>query len=154
MERRIVSQLLACMNQPLDSHKSSNHVLVIGATNRPDAIDPALRRPGRFTREFTIGIPDESARKDILSVLIRSLNLKLEDSIDLQKIARSTPGFVGADLRDLAAEADELAMMRIVDGKYYIREYPDDWWRGWSPEECDKRAIKMSDFEVFVPGLL
>ncbi|MCD7464382.1 hypothetical protein HAX54_052610 [Datura stramonium] len=122
MERRIVTQL---MTEP-------GSVLVIGATNRPDAIDPALRRPGRFDREIALAIPDENARVQILSVLTR--NLRVEGAFDLMKIARSTPGFVGADLASLTNKADD--------------DDAEEWWRKpWSPEEMEKLSINMADFE-------
>ncbi|KAH6804893.1 cell division cycle 48C [Perilla frutescens var. frutescens] len=117
MERRIVTQLMTCMDEshrlvkPVDD--DAGYVLVIGATNRPDAVDPALRRPGRFDREIVLGVPDEVARVEILSVL--TSNLKVEGAFDLVKIARSTPGFVGADLAALANKAGNLAMKRIID---------------------------------------
>ncbi|KAG8371639.1 hypothetical protein BUALT_Bualt13G0109100 [Buddleja alternifolia] len=88
------------------------YVLVIGATNRSDAIDPALRRPGRFDREIVLGVPDESARVEILLVL--TSKLRLEGAFDLVKIARSTAGFVGADFAELANEAAKLALERII----------------------------------------
>ncbi|KAK7246860.1 hypothetical protein RIF29_41730 [Crotalaria pallida] len=161
MEKRIVTQLMSCMDQstrlmqPADSPESSDdrpgYVLVIGATNRPDAVDPALRRPGRFDREIIVGIPDESSREEILSVLTR--NLKLDGSFDLRKIARSTPGFVGADLAALANKAGNLAMKRVIDERKHdlMNDLTEDWWRKpWLPEEIDKLAIKMSDFEEAV----
>ncbi|XP_071736062.1 cell division control protein 48 homolog C-like [Rutidosis leptorrhynchoides] len=167
MERRIVTQLMTCMDE---SHRvakaddnSNNvettdgkpgYVLVIGATNRPDAVDPALRRPGRFDREIALGIPDEKARMKILDVLTRSL--KLEGEFDLVKLARSTPGFVGADLAALVNKAGNLAMKRIIDGRKseLFNENSDveqieDWWRkAWTPEEMEKLSITMCDFEV------
>ncbi|CAM6099845.1 unnamed protein product [Calypogeia fissa] len=123
MERRIVAQLLTCMddlNQPLadkeggslaPNRKKSRHVVVIGATNRPDALDPALRRAGRFDREIALGIPDEKARARILAVLAQ--NLRLEGSFDFKQIAKRTPGFVGADLAALIKEAAAVAVKRI-----------------------------------------
>ncbi|KAK6181387.1 hypothetical protein SNE40_009245 [Patella caerulea] len=109
MERRIVTQLLACMDE-LNSKKNVN-VLVIGATNRPDSIDPALRRAGRFDREISLGIPDESARRRILEVLCR--DLRLTPDFDFQQLARNSPGFVGADLMALAREAAMTAVHRV-----------------------------------------
>lgn len=165
MERRMVTQLMTCMDEtysPLkssydengdlgDSDNKPGYVLVIGATNRPDAVDPALRRPGRFDREFVLGVPDEGARAEILSVLTR--NLKLEGSFDLLKIARSTPGFVGADLAALANKAGNLAMKRIIDQRKLNfsvdQDKTDEWWRQpWLPEEMEKLSITMGDFEV------
>ncbi|KAJ1435011.1 P-loop containing nucleoside triphosphate hydrolase [Sesbania bispinosa] len=147
---RIVTKLITCMDQPPDDLEGpSGSILVIGATSRPDAIDPALRR--RFDREIIIGIPDESAREDILSMLITRNNLKLEGPIDLQKIARATPGFVGADLVALTKQASNLAMNKIVDERYVTSEPPEDWCiEPWLTEEVDKQAIKMSDFEEAV----
>ncbi|ESW20508.1 hypothetical protein PHAVU_006G215100 [Phaseolus vulgaris] len=156
MEKRIVTQLMTCMDQssrlPTDDSESAGYVLVIGATNRPDAVDPALRRPGRFDREIIIGHPDEFAREEILSVL--TSNLRLEGLFDLQKIARATSGFVGADLAALVDKAGNLAMKRIIDerrrelSEELTSEHVEDWWREpWSAEEVDKLAIKMSDFE-------
>ncbi|OWF46639.1 nuclear valosin-containing protein-like [Mizuhopecten yessoensis] len=109
MERRIVAQLLTCMDDL--SSKASAHVLVIGATNRPDSIDPALRRAGRFDREICLGIPDEKARKRILLVLCRTL--KLTENFDLDYLAKNTPGYVGADLMSLAREASMTAVNRV-----------------------------------------
>ncbi|KAF6258779.1 P-loop containing nucleoside triphosphate hydrolase protein [Scenedesmus sp. NREL 46B-D3] len=149
MERRIVAQMLTCMddlaappaaaagaaaaaaaaatdsagagNAPAsaaaeadDSHIQMNrrgHVVVIGATNRPDALDPALRRAGRFDREISLGIPTEAARCQILKVLSRSL--RLQGGFDFHAIARRTPGFVGADLAALTKEAAAVAVSRI-----------------------------------------
>ncbi|ERN13614.1 hypothetical protein AMTR_s00049p00071550 [Amborella trichopoda] len=164
MERRIVTQLLTCMDQSHqvtgfvekysdleESEDKVGNVLVIGATNRPDAVDPALRRPGRFDREIFLGIPDENARMEILSLITQ--NLRLEGSFDFQKIARLTPGYVGADLEALKNEAGNLAMARILPDKMpMIRSVLDD--RGnkeaqfpFSPEEMEKLSITMADFE-------
>ncbi|XP_033734394.1 nuclear valosin-containing protein-like isoform X2 [Pecten maximus] len=109
MERRIVAQLLTCMDD-LGS-KTDSHVLVIGATNRPDSIDPALRRAGRFDREICLGIPDEKARKRILLVLCREL--KLTENFDFDFLAKNSPGYVGADLMSLAREASMTAVNRV-----------------------------------------
>lgn len=158
-----MTQLMTCMDQssrlPTDDSESAGYVLVIGATNRPDAVDPALRRPGRFDREIIIGHPDESAREEILSVL--TSNLRLEGLFDLQKIARATSGFVGADLAALVDKAGNLAMKRIIDerrrelSEELTSEHVEDWWREpWSAEEVDKLAIKMSDFEVLFISML
>ncbi|XP_047317561.1 cell division control protein 48 homolog C-like [Impatiens glandulifera] len=117
MEKRIVTQLMTCMDisqRPSFSNETP-YVLVIGATNRPDSIDPALRRPGKFDHEFALGVPDEKARLEILTVLSRKL--RLGGSFDLLKIARSTAGFVGADLEQLAKKAAFLALMKLRDRK-------------------------------------
>ncbi|KAJ8250591.1 hypothetical protein COCON_G00225130 [Conger conger] len=102
MERRIVAQLLTCMDD-LNSLAVTAQVLVIGATNRPDSLDPALRRAGRFDREICLGIPDEGARLRILETLCRKL--RLPEDFDFRLLARLTPGYVGADLMALCREA-------------------------------------------------
>ena len=99
VERRIVSQLLTLM----DGLNSRAHVIVIGATNRPNSIDPALRRFGRFDREIDIGVPDEVGRLEILRV--HTKNMKLSEDVDLEKVAKETHGHVGADLAALCTEA-------------------------------------------------
>jgi transitional endoplasmic reticulum ATPase len=98
-EKRIVSQLLTLM----DSLKPSSNVIVIGATNRPNVIEGALRRPGRFDRELEIVIPDEDGRHEILK--IKTKDMQLDDDVDLFQIARDTHGYVGADLQQLTLEA-------------------------------------------------
>jgi transitional endoplasmic reticulum ATPase len=108
VEKRVVSQLLTLM----DGMKSRGKVVVIAATNRPDSLDPALRRPGRFDREIEIGIPDESGRKEILDIHTRGM--PLDDKVNLEQIAKITHGFVGADLEILAKEAAMLSLRRIL----------------------------------------
>ncbi|KAM2527421.1 hypothetical protein TB1_024678 [Malus domestica] len=98
VERRIVSQLLTLM----DGLKSHAHVIVMGATNHPNSIDPALRRFGRFDREIDIGVPDEVGRHEVLR--IHTKNMKLTEDVDLKKIAKDTHGYVGADLAALCTE--------------------------------------------------
>ncbi|MYL96392.1 CDC48 family AAA ATPase [Novosphingobium sp. FGD1] len=107
-EKRLVAQLLTLM----DGLNSRAHVVVIAATNRPDAIDEALRRPGRFDREIVIGVPDESGRREILGIHTRGM--PLGDKVDLRELARTTHGFVGADLAALAREAAIEAVRRIM----------------------------------------
>lgn len=164
-----MTQLITCMDvlqrlyqaHAKSSSESSNtkpgYVLVIGATNRPDALVPALRMPGRFDREIAIVVPDETGRLEILSVLTR--NLKLEGSFNILNLARSTPGFVGVDLAALANKAGNLAMKRIIDErKSELSEYSsineehsEEWWRQpWLPEEMEKLAITMADFQVLL----
>uniref|UniRef100_A0A7N6BS77 AAA+ ATPase domain-containing protein n=1 Tax=Anabas testudineus TaxID=64144 RepID=A0A7N6BS77_ANATE len=111
MERRIVAQLLTCMDD-LNSLTVTAQVLVIGATNRPDSLDPALRRAGRFDREICLGIPDEAARLRILKTLCRKL--KLPEDFNYQQLARLTPGYVGADLMALCREAAMSAVNRVL----------------------------------------
>ncbi|MFS7983029.1 putative AAA+ ATPase domain, ATPase, AAA-type, core, AAA ATPase, AAA+ lid domain-containing protein [Helianthus anomalus] len=131
MKRRIVTQLITCMGD-----RKRAYVLVIGATNRPDAIDPTLRRPGRFDHEFRLGVPDENARRKILSAITQ--NIKLEGAFDLVKVAKSTPGFVGADLEALVKEAGGIAMQRIFERKLEHSRKNEGWWRKgycWTHEE-------------------
>ncbi|MFC7323331.1 CDC48 family AAA ATPase [Halorubrum rutilum] len=107
VERRVVAQLLSLM----DGLEDRGEVVVIGATNRVDAIDPALRRGGRFDREIEVGVPDRDGRKEILQVHTR--NMPLVDGIDLDEYAENTHGFVGADLESLAKESAMHALRRI-----------------------------------------
>ena len=107
VERRVVAQLLSLM----DGLESRGQVIVIGATNRVDAVDPALRRGGRFDREIEIGVPDKNGRKEILQVHTRGM--PLVDGIDLEQYAESTHGFVGADLESLTKESAMNALRRI-----------------------------------------
>ncbi|KAL9250666.1 Cell division control protein 48 homolog C-like protein [Drosera capensis] len=172
MEKRIVTQLMTCMDDPqrlvqadkenLDSESTDSkpgYVLVIGATNMPDAVDPALRRPGRFDREISLGVPDENARAEILRVLTR--NLRLEGELDLLRIAKATPGFVAADLTSLVNEAGNLAMRRFINHKRselseasMSEEDVEEWWRSpWSDDEIFKLNIEMADFEAAVKSV-
>ena len=107
VERRVVAQLLSLM----DGLEERGEVVVIGATNRVDAIDPALRRGGRFDREIEIGVPDRDGRKEILQVHTR--NMPLAEEIDIDEYAETTHGFVGADIASLAKEAGMNAIRRI-----------------------------------------
>ncbi len=108
VERRVVAQLLAVM----DGLKARGKVVVIGATNRPNAIDPALRRPGRFDREIEIGVPDRKARFEILQIHTRGM--PLADDVKLEKFADITHGFVGADIAALAREAAMNSIRRVL----------------------------------------
>ncbi|XP_026683154.1 LOW QUALITY PROTEIN: nuclear valosin-containing protein-like [Diaphorina citri] len=110
MERRIVAQLLTSLDN-LEFDESGKQVLVIGATNRPDSIDPALRRAGRFEREVCLGIPDRESRLEILKVITK--NRKLAPEISLQVLAERTPGYVGADLKALMRESALSAISRV-----------------------------------------
>jgi len=107
VERRVVAQLLSLM----DGLEDRGRITVIGATNRVDAVDPALRRPGRFDREIEIGVPDTAGRKEILDIHTRGM--PLDEDVDLDQYADHTHGFVGADLESLAKEAAMGALRRI-----------------------------------------
>jgi len=108
VERRVVAQLLALM----DGLAGRGQVIVIGASNRPDDIDEALRRPGRFDREIVIGVPDKQGRLEILQIHTRAM--PLEEDMDLERLAAVTHGFVGADLSALAREAAMQALRRVL----------------------------------------
>ncbi|MCJ8158945.1 CDC48 family AAA ATPase [Sphingomonas sp. LaA6.9] len=107
-EKRLVAQLLTLM----DGLEARTNLVVIAATNRPEAIDEALRRPGRFDREIIVGVPDERGRREILGIHTRGM--PLGDKVDLAELARTTYGFVGADLAALAREAAIEAVRRIM----------------------------------------
>ncbi len=108
VERRVVAQLLACM----DGLKSRGHIIVIGATNRPDAIDEALRRPGRFDREIEIATPGRDGRLEILQIHTRGM--PLAEDVNLQKVSEFTHGYTGADLEALSREAAMKALRRYL----------------------------------------
>jgi len=135
VERRVVSQLLTAM----DGLKSRGKIIVIGATNRPNSIDPALRRPGRFDREIEINVPDKAGRLAILKIHTR--NMPLAKDVDLDKLASITHGFVGADLAALAKEA-AMAVLRKIIPKIPTKEDTK------IPEELLKElVITNKDFE-------
>ena len=108
VERRVVAQLLSLM----DGLESRGQIIVIAATNIPNAVDPALRRPGRFDREICIPIPDKNARSEIIQIHTRGM--PLSDEVDLEKLASITHGFVGADLEALAREAAMTSLRKIL----------------------------------------
>lgn len=133
VEKRVVSQLLTLM----DGLKVRGRVVVIAATNRPDSIDPALRRPGRFDREIGIGIPDQQGRHDILK--IHTKDMPLDSSIKMDELARVTHGFVGADLEALSKEAAMCALRHIIPQIDMEQE-------SIPPDILQKIKIKQSDF--------
>ena len=133
VERRTVAQLLTLM----DGLKSRGQVVVIGATNRPDSLDPALRRPGRFDREIEIGVPDSEERKEVLEIHTR--NMPLADDVDLEKIANTTHGCVGADLESLCKEAAMRVVRRILPEIQNDEEIPK--------EVMEKIVVTGDDFK-------
>mgnify|MGYP000268166514 CR=1 FL=1 len=133
VEKRVVSQLLTLM----DGLETRGQVIVIAATNRPDAVDPALRRPGRFDREIEIGIPDKKGRLEILQIHTR--NMPLDKDVDLEKLAEITHGYTGADLAALCKEAAMKALRR------YLPEINLEEER-IPPEVLEKMVVKMEDF--------
>ena len=117
VERRVVAQLLALM----DGLESRGDLIVIGITNIPNTLDPALRRPGRFDREISVPIPDKNGRKEILEIHTRGMPLAKD--VDLEKLAEITHGFVGADLEALAREAAMSALREIMPEIEFEKEY-------------------------------
>ena len=112
MEKRIVAQMLTCLDGLAPENNANGRpVMVLGATNRPDSLDSALRRAGRFDREIVMGVPDEAARARILQVMTKTM--RLEGEFDYNLIAKKTPGYVGADIRSLTKEAAIIAINRI-----------------------------------------
>ena len=134
VERRVVAQLLTMM----DGLESRGQVVVIGATNRVDSVDPALRRPGRFDREIDIGVPDESGRKEIAQIHTRGM--PLSDDVSLDALADDTHGFVGADMESLTKEAAMKALRR------YLPEIDLDE-EDIPPSLIDRMIIKREDFD-------
>jgi transitional endoplasmic reticulum ATPase len=135
VERRIVGQLLALM----DGLASRGQVVLIGATNQPNALDPALRRPGRFDREIALRVPDVRGRLEILR--IHSRDAALASDVDLARVAQLTPGFVGADLEALCREAAMIALRRVLP---HI-----DYQHGTIPfETLVALNITMADFQA------
>lgn len=133
VERRVVSQLLTLM----DGLKARSNVVVMAATNRPNSIDPALRRFGRFDREVDIGIPDPTGRLEILR--IHTKNVKLSDDVDLEQIAADTHGYVGADMASLCSEA---AMQQIRE-KMDLIDLDEDTI---DAEVLDSLGVTMENF--------
>jgi len=147
VERRVVAQLLTLM----DGLQERGQVVVIGATNRPDAVDEALRRPGRFDREIYIGMPDKQARKEILNVHLRNvpqcgeeeISKKIcsqEDKIDLDEIAEMTNGYTGADIAALVKEAAMMRLREAIDNKEIDPEQPTI-----PPEKLGKIRLRRRD---------
>ena len=133
VERRVVAQLLSLM----DGMGSRGNVIVIGATNRPNAIDPALRRPGRFDREIEIGVPDKAGRYEALQIHTR--NMPLGEDVELKRLSDVTHGYTGADIASLCREAAMKALRR------YIPEFNLEKER-IAPEILEKMVVKMEDF--------
>ncbi|PWY83300.1 AAA-domain-containing protein [Aspergillus sclerotioniger CBS 115572] len=113
MEKRIVAQLLTCMDDLALEKTDGKPVIVLAATNRPDSLDAALRRGGRFDKEINMTVPSEPVREQILRALTRKL--RLADDLDFKTLAKRTPGFVGADLNDLVATAGSAAIKRYLE---------------------------------------
>jgi len=133
VERRVVAQLLALM----DGLSGRGNVIVIGATNRPSALDPALRRPGRFDREVEIGVPDKQGRYEILQIHTRGM--PLAPDVDLKKLSEMTHGYTGADLASLARETAMKALRRYLP-KINLEE------ERIPPSVLEEMEVRMEDF--------
>ncbi|MFW9889042.1 MAG: CDC48 family AAA ATPase [Candidatus Thorarchaeota archaeon] len=140
VERRVVAQLLALM----DGLAGRGQVIVIGATNRVDDVDEALRRPGRFDREIEIGVPDRQGRLEILQIHTRSM--PLEEGLDLQRLASVTHGFVGADLAALAREAAMEALRRALP-------HVDPETGDIPPDVLRDLFVTQNDFDIALSGI-
>src|SRR5256712_12057526 len=134
VERRVVSQLLSLM----DGLEARGKVIVIAATNRPNAIDPALRRPGRFDREIEIKVPDKKGRLEILQIHTR--HMPLQQDVDIERLAAVSHGFVGADLEYLCKEAAMKTLRRMLPELKLEEDR-------LSPEVLDKLIVTAEDFE-------
>ena len=132
VEKRVVAQLLALM----DGLESRDNIIVIGATNVPNMLDPALRRPGRFDREIEFPVPDKNGRLEILQIHTR--NMPLAQDVNLEYLAEVTHGFVGADLAALVREAAMKAIRRYLPDLNITKKLP--------PELIEKIEVKMEDF--------
>jgi transitional endoplasmic reticulum ATPase len=133
VERRVVAQLLALM----DGLSGRGNVIVIGATNRPGALDPALRRPGRFDREIEIGVPDKQGRHEVLQIHTRGM--PLAEDVDLKKLSEMTHGYTGADLSALGRETAMKALRRYLPQINLEEERIP-------PSVLEKMEVKMDDF--------
>ena len=133
VERRVVSQLLSLM----DGLEGRGEVIIVAATNRPNAIDPALRRPGRFDREIEIKVPDKTGREEILA--IHSREMPLDEDVDIEELASKTHGYVGADLEGLCKEGAMKTLRRLLPDMKFDEEKI-------SPEFLEKITIIMDDF--------
>ena len=139
VERRVVSQMLSLM----DGLEARGKVIVISATNRPNAIDPALRRPGRFDREIEIKVPDKKGRKEILQIHSRNMPLAADDQelpVNIEKIAAVSHGYVGADLEYLCKEAAMKCLRRLLPELNLEEEKIP-------PETLDKLIVNADDFK-------
>jgi transitional endoplasmic reticulum ATPase len=137
VERRVVAQLLTL----LDGMQGRDNVIVIGATNRPDAIDPALRRGGRFDRELEIGVPDKNGRAEIIGIHTRGM--PISDDFEIDWLLDNTHGFVGADISALVREAAMKALRR------YLPEIDLDEEQ-IPAEVLEKMEVRMSDFKLAI----
>ena len=167
MEKRIVAQLATLMDDLALAKTGGKAVIVIAATNRPDSLDPALRRAGRFDKEINLGVPNETVRAQILRTLTRQMIVS--DDVDFQHLAESTSGFVGADLSDLVSTAGSIADKRFLDTlktpqnnasdsanvstSVQIRELESLIKRLKEPMDAEPEAITNQDFLAALPKI-
>jgi ribosome biogenesis ATPase len=162
MERRIVAQMLTSIDELSLDKTGGNPVIIIGATNRPDSLDPALRRAGRFDREICLNVPNEQSRLHILKKMTQ--NLKIDGELDFNVLAKATPGYVGADLKALTAAAGISAIKRIFSSlvkdeeveefslsaiQKFLLEYPDPL----TAQQLEPLAITYEDFLTALPTI-
>ena len=170
MEKRIVAQLLTCMDELALEKTGGKAVLVLAATNRPDSLDAALRRGGRFDKEINLGVPNEAVREQILRALTRQM--VLSEDFDFHGLAKLTPGFVGADLSDLVSTAGSAAIKRFLDTLKHTKpemevdnvtdaasskvlELRQLIQRAKEPQETDAAVIAITpeDFSIALPKI-
>ncbi|KAI9376842.1 P-loop containing nucleoside triphosphate hydrolase protein [Aspergillus egyptiacus] len=142
MEKRIVAQLLTCMDDLALEKTDGKPVIVLAATNRPDSLDAALRRGGRFDKEINMTVPSEPVREQILRALTRKM--RLADDIDLKTLAKRTPGFVGADLNDLVSTAGSAAIKR------YLELLKSNSGEEMDTEETDELSPKVKELRRLI----
>lgn len=166
MERRIVAQMLTSIDELSLDKTNGQPVIIIGATNRPDSLDPALRRAGRFDREICLNVPNEASRLHILKKMTQ--NLKIDGSLDFARLAKATPGYVGADLKALTTAAGICAIKRIFSNltieddvnsqmeleslstiQKFLLRHPTPL----TPEQLAPLAITYEDFLVALPTI-
>ncbi|RFU26041.1 hypothetical protein B7463_g10295, partial [Scytalidium lignicola] len=140
MEKRIVAQMLTCMDDMALEKTGGKPVIIIAATNRPDSLDPALRRAGRFNKEINLGVPNEKAREKILRALTQKLSLPAD--FDYPTLAKLTPGFVGADLNDVVSVAGTEAMKRMMQA-LKERTATEMDLDGPSPDENESSPLRI-----------
>jgi len=149
MEKRIVAQLLTCMDDLALDKTDGKSVIVLAATNRPDSLDPALRRGGRFDKEINLSVPNEAVREQILRALTRQT--QVSGDLDFARLAKLTPGFVGADLNDLVSTAGSAAIKRFLDVlKNQACDIDVDENQGLSSKVRELRALIRSAKEPVV----
>lgn len=160
MERRIVAQMLTSIDELSLDKTGGNPVIIIGATNRPDSLDPALRRAGRFDREICLNVPNEQSRLHILKKMTE--NLKIDGELNFNKLAKATPGYVGADLKALTTAAGICAIKRIFSDLTHENEIQDlstiqkfllQYPNPLTSDQLEPLAITYDDFLTALPTI-